>query len=65
MNKFKKARLIAGITQNELAEELGVSAVTVHNWESGECFPRVKRLRSIASALHTTVEELLDEERAV
>ena len=65
MNKFKKARLIAGLTQVELAEKVGVSPVAVHRWESGLGLPRVKRLNGIADALHTTVADLIDEERAV
>lgn len=64
MNSFKKARLIAGITQAELADRLGVSNITVHKWECGVCFPRAKRLADVAKALNTTVETLL-EERAV
>lgn len=65
MNRFKKARLIAGLTQMELAEKLGVSPVSVHKWETGMGLPRAKRLNEVANTLHTTVSELLDEERAV
>ena len=65
LNSFKRARLIAGLTQTEVAEKVGVSIVSVHKWENGETFPRVKRLQSVADALHTTVAELLEEERAV
>jgi len=65
INKFKRARLISGQTQTEVAEKLGVSAVTVHKWENGESFPRVKRLKSVADVLHVSVADLLEEERAV
>lgn len=65
INNFKKARLIAGITQCELAEKLGVSTVTVCKWEHGQTLPRAKRIRAVADALNTTVSELLKEERAV
>lgn len=65
INNFKRARLIAGLTQTELAEKLGVSSVSVHKWEMGKCLPRVKRLQTVADVLHTTVAELLEEERAV
>ena len=65
MNNFKRARLIAGMTQHELAEKLGVSAVSIHNWESGRNLPKAKRLKDVAHALQTTAADLLDEERAV
>lgn len=64
INSFKRARLIAGLTQEELAESLGVSRVTIYKWESGRGLPRAKRIRAVADALKTTAEELLKEERA-
>ena len=60
MNNFKRARLIAGMTQSELAEKIGVTVVSVHQWESGRNLPKVKRLKSVAEALNTTVEYLLE-----
>lgn len=60
MNPFKRARLIAGLNQKELAEYLHVSVVAVHKWESGECRPKAKRLKEVANALQTSVEELLE-----
>ena len=65
LNNFKRARLIAGMTQMELAEKLGVSTVAVHNWECGRNLPKAKRLKDVAHALQTTAAYLLDEERAV
>ena len=65
LNNFKKARLIAGLTQEELADSLGVSRTTVGKWESGHGLPRAKRMREVANALGTTTAELLKEERAV
>ena len=61
MNQFKRARLIAGLTQGELANKLGVSTVTVSKWEQGLSIPTVKRLKDVADALGTTVGKLLDE----
>lgn len=61
MNNFKRARLIQGLTQAELAAALGVSAVTVCKWELGRGLPKAKRLKEVASILHTTIPELLDE----
>ena len=64
MNRIKRARIIEGITQTELAVKLGVSAVSVCKWENGQTFPSIKRLKKVAEALHTTVADLLEEERA-
>ena len=63
MNSFKRARLIQGLTQAELAEVLGVSTVTVGKWELGRGLPKAKRLQQVADALHTTVPDLLSEAR--
>ena len=65
MNRIKRARLIEGLTQNELAVKLGVSTVAVCKWENGQTFPSAKRLKAVAETLHTTVADLLEEERAV
>jgi transcriptional regulator with XRE-family HTH domain len=63
MNNFRRFRLIQGLTQTEVADKLGVSTVTVSKWESGRCLPKVKRIKQVASVLHTTVPELLKEPR--
>ena len=61
MNNFRRARLIQGMTQAELANALGVSTVTVCKWELGRGLPKAKRLKEVADALHTTVSDLLNE----
>lgn len=61
MNSFRRARLIQGMTQAELADALGVSTVTVCKWELGRGLPKAKRLKEVADTLHTTVSDLLDE----
>ena len=61
MNNFRRARLIQGLTQTELADALGVSKVSVCKWELGRGLPKAKRLPEVARVLHTTVPELLDE----
>ena len=61
MNKFKKARLVEGLTQEELARMLSVSTVTVCKWENGKTFPHPKHLKQVAEILHTSVDGLLEE----
>ena len=62
MNQIKRARLREGLTQGELAERLGMTYVQISRWETGKSFPSVRRLKKVAEALHTTVNDLLEEE---
>lgn len=48
---IKKARLAAGLTQNELANILGIPFQSVSQWERGTRIPKVETLDKIASAL--------------
>ena len=41
-------RVNAKLTQKELAEELGISNVTVVNWEKGVTEPTLSQLRKIS-----------------
>ncbi len=65
MNQIKKARILAGMTQGELAERLSVSKVAVSLWESGKHFPSVKRLSQVAKVLNIAPEKLLEDKRAI
>jgi len=40
-SQMKEIRRIIGLTQAEVAQELGVNKQTVHRWEKGKC--RIKR----------------------
>ena len=52
-------RKLRDITQQELAEKVGVSQSYVARWETGRSQPRPKALEKIADALSVSVEELL------
>lgn len=66
MNKFgdklKEKRMQCKLTQSKLAEMLNVSDRTISKWETGNGYPDITMLHSIAMALNTTVSELLDSE---
>ena len=49
-----------GLNQFELADAVGISVDTVRRWESNKQFPRADELVNLASALHITVDELLN-----
>ena len=48
-----------GVTQSELAKEIGGSSVTVSKWENGLMSPTVTRLKTVADVLGVGVEELI------
>lgn len=54
-----KRRKEKGITQEELAEYLGVSKPAVSKWESGQSYPDILLLPVIAAYFNMSVDELL------
>lgn len=57
--RLRTARRVAGLTQKQLAAELGVEAITVSRWERGVTIPSLPRLRQIAEITETTVSDLV------
>ena len=57
--RIRQARKAAGITQEELAHILGINRATLSKYESGVIEPSISQLISIASALNTSLPELL------
>ena len=64
-SNIKRLRREADITQEQLAEILGVSFQSVSKWERNDGMPDILLLPSIARFFNTTVDDLLnmDEER--
>lgn len=63
--KIRKARLEAGLTQEELSELLMVSRAAVAKWETNRGLPDIENLKFIASALNVSVDYLLDENNSI
>ena len=59
---FKEQRKRVGLTQMEVAKQLGVTDSAVNQWETGKTLPNVKRLGELAKLYGCTVDELLKEE---
>jgi transcriptional regulator with XRE-family HTH domain len=57
--RLRAARRSAGLTQKQLAAELGVESITVSRWERGVTAPSLSRLRRIAEITETTVSDLV------
>ena len=52
-----------GMTQNELAEKLYVTAKAVSRWERGVGFPDIKLLQPLADELQVSIVELMHSQR--
>ena len=50
------------LTQEQLAEKLGVSNKTVSKWETGKCIPDCSVVKILCDELEVTVAELMDGE---
>lgn len=57
--RIRKARMIAGLTQDELADATGLSRVVISRYEKGKTDPSATALISIADALGITVDSLI------
>lgn len=60
--KIAELRTENGMTQEELAEQLRVSARTVQKWEAGERIPEVDQLLQLSKLFHVSTDYLLKEE---
>lgn len=56
---IRRLRSQSGITQEKLAEYLGVSAQAVSRWESEACYPDLEMLPGIASYFGVSIDSLL------
>lgn len=60
---FKKLRKQKDITQEKIAEELGVSGQAVSRWELGICYPDLELLPAIANYFEVSVDTLLSNDK--
>ncbi len=59
-----KKRKEQNLTQEQLAERLGVSNKTVSKWETGKCMPDYAVINSLCEELKVSISELMDGEEA-
>ena len=50
------------LTQEQLAERLGVSNKTISKWETGKCMPDYTVVKKLCEELKVTISELMDGE---
>ena len=56
---FREARKKRKLTQQEVAQELGTSRVTVARWECGINNPKLDTVRKLAELYDCTTDELI------
>lgn len=59
-NKIRMLRLRAGLTQEMLAEEMGVSFQTISKWENSVCAPDISMLPKLSVYFGVTIDEMFD-----
>ncbi|MBQ7337353.1 MAG: helix-turn-helix transcriptional regulator [Clostridia bacterium] len=57
---IKRLRTQRGLTQEQLAQLLGISAQAISKWETSETYPDGALLVPLARALHVSLDELFD-----
>ena len=60
--KLKSARALMDLSQEDLAEKVGVSRQTINAIEKGDYNPTIKLCISICKVLNKTLDELFWEE---
>lgn len=61
--KLKSIRKQAGMSQEQLAEKLGVSRQAVTKWETNAGIPDIENIRAISVLFDISIDELLSNER--
>ena len=51
-----------GLSQEALAEQLGVSRQSISKWENGDAVPEIGKLRLLAKVFGVTIDWLLSED---
>ena len=59
-NSLFQARKKCGLSQEEVAERLGVSCQTISKWETDETLPDIRQSKRLAVLYHLSLDELID-----
>ena len=62
--RIRPIRERMGISQLQLAVELGVNQTAVSQWERGAAFPACEKLPALAEALACTIDDLFSDTEA-
>ena len=56
---LKKYRILKNLTQEDVADFLGITPQSVSKWERGECYPDITFLPALANIFETSVDLLI------
>ena len=59
-DKIKEARLKRNLTQEQLAELIGIHPRTYRSYEAGKTVPRIAIIRKLCIALEASSDDLLE-----
>lgn len=59
-NSLFNARKKSGLSQEDVAEKLGVSRQTISKWELNETLPDIWQSKHLSNVYHVTLDELID-----
>jgi len=62
---IKQARISAELTQEDVAEKIGVSRQTISNWENGKSYPDISGIISLSDIYNLTLDSLVKGDRDV
>lgn len=61
-DKLAKMRKANNLSQEQLADELGVTRQSVSKWESGDSYPDMAKIVQLCKVLNCTINDILDDE---
>ena len=62
-NRLVNYRKKMGLSQEQLAEKIGVTDKAISKWENGRCLPNVSLFKPLCKTLGISVNELLNGEK--
>lgn len=60
MDNIKKLRLSVGLSQEQVAETIGIARSTLSNWENGVSIPDAEMVLKLSKFFNTTVNVIMD-----
>ena len=63
--KLKDKRTALGLSQEQLAEKMGVTRQTIANWEKGKTYPDIASVLKLSDLYGVSLDELLKEDAAM
>ena len=60
--KIYTLRRKSGLSQEQLAEKIGVSRQSISKWEGGLSTPELDKLRALSEFFHVSIDELTGEQ---